>query len=163
MALAPFIGPASKAGKAVKATAKIATRTVKGKLKEPRPAEGERGFERRRDFDRMNNDQQRLSEQGQNRVTHNVQRSPNEARNRARYKKDALERGKRFYSDPTKCERFERRVERADVDHRHELQLGGQDIRSNYILRERGANRSVGAQIQGQTKDVPNGTPVDFK
>jgi hypothetical protein len=35
MALAPFIGPASKAGKAVKAAAKIATRTVKEKVKNP--------------------------------------------------------------------------------------------------------------------------------
>jgi 5-methylcytosine-specific restriction endonuclease McrA len=54
-------------------------------------------------------------------------------------------------------------VQRADVDHRHELQLGGQDIRNNFTLTEKGTNRSVGAQIQGQTRGRPPGTRVDFE
>ena len=48
-----------------------------------------------------------------------------------------------------------------DIDHLHELQLGGPDILSNLRIRERAVNRSIGSQIQGQLKKLPEGQQVD--
>jgi TolA-binding protein len=167
-AVAYFLGGLSKVGKAagfagrvIKAAAQKVVGKVEVKLREPPPAEGERGAERIRDFGRKQGRLREQSEQGQNEIPRDIpRRNPNEKR---KWKRDLLERGKRFYSDPRNFERFEGRAERADVDHRHELQLGGQDIRNNFTLTESGVNRSVGAQIRGQTRGRPPGTRVDFE
>ncbi len=48
-----------------------------------------------------------------------------------------------------------------DIDHIHELQLGGMDVLSNLRIRERAVNRSIGSQIQGQIKKLQEGTKID--
>lgn len=45
-----------------------------------------------------------------------------------------------------------------DVDHLHDLQLGGQDALSNTQLLDRSVNRSFGAQIRNRTADDQFGT-----
>lgn len=45
-----------------------------------------------------------------------------------------------------------------DVDHIHELQLGGRDVDSNLQALDRSVNRSVGAQIRHQIKGHRTGT-----
>jgi hypothetical protein len=160
MALAPFIGPASKAGKAVKAAAKIATRTVKVKLKEPRPAEGERGVERTHDFRQKQDYLHRASEQERTRATSDLHRDPNLTRG---FRREANDTVRRYVKDPEKQKRLLERIKRSDVDHKVDLRVGGQDIRSNLTFTERGANRSAGAQIGNQTRDVPDGTPIHFE
>ena len=45
-----------------------------------------------------------------------------------------------------------------DVDHIHELQLGGKDVDSNLQALDRSVNRSVGAQIKHQIKGHRTGT-----
>ncbi len=47
-----------------------------------------------------------------------------------------------------------------DTDHTKELQLGGADDVSNMSPLNSSVNRSVGAQIQQQIKNVPEGTKV---
>ncbi len=47
-----------------------------------------------------------------------------------------------------------------DVDHIHELQLGGQDIRSNLQMLDQGVNRSFGAQVRHQLGKLPDGTKI---
>jgi hypothetical protein len=163
-AAAYFLGGLSKVGKAADFASQVikaAARKVVVKLREPPPAEGARGYERERDFAKAQRIQQNLSERGLNRIPRDIpKRNPNETR---KWKRDLLERGRRFYSDPRDFERFEGRAQRADVDHRHELQLGGQDIHGNFTLTESGVNRSIGAQIRGQTRGHPPGTRVDFE
>ena len=46
----------------------------------------------------------------------------------------------------------------ADIDHKHELQLGGKDGSSNFIVSHSSVNRSSGAQIYHQTKIDDFGT-----
>ena len=47
-----------------------------------------------------------------------------------------------------------------DVDHMHDLQLGGLDEVSNMSPLDLSVNRSLGPQIQGQIKNLPVGTKV---
>ena len=47
-----------------------------------------------------------------------------------------------------------------DVDHIHDLQLGGKDTMSNLQMLNKGVNRSVGPQVQHQVKNVPVGTKI---
>jgi filamentous hemagglutinin len=49
----------------------------------------------------------------------------------------------------------------SDVDHTHDLQLGGQDELFNMAPLNSSVNRSLGAQIQSQIKNLPPGTTVD--
>jgi hypothetical protein len=47
-----------------------------------------------------------------------------------------------------------------DVDHTHELQLGGDDDITNMNLLDSSVNRSLGSQINHHVKDLPEGSPV---
>jgi hypothetical protein len=168
LGLIPFLGPLSKARKAgktlkvAKTAGRIASAKVKEKvevkLRQPPPAEGERRTERIRDTERMLRDRNRFAERGEARVTHGVQGDP---RVRMEYRTSRSERGERFYADnPEMLQRFRGRVSRSDVDHRLDLQLGGQDIRSNMVFRESGVNRSFGSQTQHQTQGLTEGTRI---
>jgi hypothetical protein len=163
-AMAFFLGGFSRASKAasfaenvINAAARRAMGRVEVRLREPPPASGERGVERNRDAERMARDRNRFAERGEARVTRDVQRDSALGR---QYRRDISGRGNRFFSDPEMRARFQRRVDRADVDHRLDLQLGGQDTRSNLILRESGVNRSFGRQIQHQIQNLPEGTRI---
>jgi hypothetical protein len=52
-------------------------------------------------------------------------------------------------------------LKKVDVDHTHELQLGGSDTPGNLQFLDRSVNRSIGAQISRQTKGLPKGTKID--
>jgi filamentous hemagglutinin len=47
-----------------------------------------------------------------------------------------------------------------DVDHTHDLQLGGKDSTANMAPLDSSVNRSLGAQIQQQIKDLPANTKI---
>lgn len=47
-----------------------------------------------------------------------------------------------------------------DVDHTHELQLGGSDTIENMLPLDSSVNRSIGSQIRHQIKGLPVGTPI---
>lgn len=47
-----------------------------------------------------------------------------------------------------------------DVDHTHELQLGGDDDITNMNLLDSSVNRSIGSQINNHVGNLPDGTPV---
>jgi hypothetical protein len=47
-----------------------------------------------------------------------------------------------------------------DPDHVHELQLGGRDHADNLRWMDAYTNRTIGSQIAGQLRGVPDGTPV---
>jgi len=47
-----------------------------------------------------------------------------------------------------------------DVDHTHDLQLGGKDATNNMKPLDSSVNRSLGAQVQQQTRDLPAGTKI---
>ncbi|HMN15533.1 MAG TPA: hypothetical protein PKD55_24720, partial [Bellilinea sp.] len=47
-----------------------------------------------------------------------------------------------------------------DVDHTTDLQLGGADKTSNMSALDSSVNRSLGAQIQQQTKGLPKNTSI---
>lgn len=49
-------------------------------------------------------------------------------------------------------------IRNADIDHKHELQLGGKDSPSNFIILHPSINRSSGSQIYHQTKKDEFGT-----
>ena len=49
----------------------------------------------------------------------------------------------------------------SDVDHTIDLQLGGSDTLSNMSPLDSSVNRSLGAQVYQQTKDLPIGTIID--
>ena len=48
-----------------------------------------------------------------------------------------------------------------DVDHLHELQLGGSDHQAMLTMLEKKVNRSIGSQVRHQVKDLPMGTKID--
>ena len=50
---------------------------------------------------------------------------------------------------------------RQDVDHVHDLGLGGKDVVGNMKPLDRSVNRSIGAQIGNQTRKLPGGTKID--
>ena len=50
-----------------------------------------------------------------------------------------------------------------DVDHTHELQLGGADAASNLQFLDKSFNRSIGRRVNQATKDMPEGTKVNVK
>jgi filamentous hemagglutinin len=47
-----------------------------------------------------------------------------------------------------------------DVDHIHDLQLGGRDVVANMRPLDRSVNRSLGAQIHHRVKGLPIGTRI---
>jgi uncharacterized protein RhaS with RHS repeats len=47
-----------------------------------------------------------------------------------------------------------------DVDHTHDLQLGGKDSTANMAPLDSSVNRSLGAQIQQQIQDLPANTKI---
>jgi hypothetical protein len=54
----------------------------------------------------------------------------------------------------------ERAGDGLDPDHVHELQLGGRDHADNLRWMDAYTNRTIGSQIAGQLRGVPDGTPV---
>jgi 5-methylcytosine-specific restriction endonuclease McrA len=52
-------------------------------------------------------------------------------------------------------------LKKLDVDHVHELQLGGSDVSDNLQFLDRSVNRSIGAQISQQTRNLPKNTKID--
>jgi hypothetical protein len=48
-----------------------------------------------------------------------------------------------------------------DIDHIHDLQLGGADTLENMWQLDLSVNRSLGAQIQQQIKSLPAGTKIN--
>jgi hypothetical protein len=73
---------------------------------------------------------------------------------------DTLER---YVRNPRDRQQIRDHRSRCDVDHKIDLQLGGQDIRSNLTFTNKTVNRSEGAQVGSQLRNVPNGTPIDFQ
>lgn len=63
-------------------------------------------------------------------------------------------------TDPNKFKSITNRIKNMDVDHMHELQLNGLDVRGNLSMLDKSVNRSIGAQIQKQLKDLPVGTKI---
>jgi len=51
-------------------------------------------------------------------------------------------------------------LDRMEADHVHELQLGGADMISALRMLDKSINRSIGAQIMQQIKNLPNGTRI---
>jgi filamentous hemagglutinin len=49
----------------------------------------------------------------------------------------------------------------SDIDHVVDLQLGGSDTVSNMLPLNSSVNRSLGAQIQQQIKNLPTGTVIN--
>jgi hypothetical protein len=49
----------------------------------------------------------------------------------------------------------------SDVDHMQDLQLGGKEDVSNMRPLDKSVNRSLGKQINNETKDLPYGTKID--
>ena len=54
-------------------------------------------------------------------------------------------------------------LKKVDVDHTHELQLGGADAASNLQFLDKSFNRSIGRRVNQATKDMPEGTKVNVK
>lgn len=48
-----------------------------------------------------------------------------------------------------------------DIDHIHEIQLGGPDKIGNLQILNRSTNRSIGAQIRHQLDKLPEGAKID--
>ncbi|MER9406177.1 HNH endonuclease [Mesorhizobium caraganae] len=48
-----------------------------------------------------------------------------------------------------------------DIDHIIDLQLGGANVLSNFALLDSSVNRSLGAQIWNQIKNLPIGTAIN--
>lgn len=63
-------------------------------------------------------------------------------------------------SEPVRFENIKELLRKMDADHLHELQLGGADQKSALWMLDKKVNRSLGAQIQSQLKDVPIGTKI---
>ena len=78
------------------------------------------------------------------------------------YRENILKSAERQWgkSEPQRAQRITRILKKLDADHLHELQLGGIDHRSSLWLLDKPVNRSFGAQIQRQLRDVPTGTPI---
>jgi len=74
-------------------------------------------------------------------VTKNPDRSPTSASSRYQQAGGKVEAGK-------------------DVDHTHDLQLGGKDSPNNMAPLDSSVNRSLGAQVQQQTRTLPQGTKI---
>ena len=54
-------------------------------------------------------------------------------------------------------------LKKVDIDHTHELQLGGSDSPSNLQFLDKGVNRAIGKRIETATKDFPEGTKIDVQ
>ena len=63
-------------------------------------------------------------------------------------------------SDPARAQRVKSYMERLDVDHLHELQLGGLDHASALRFLDQSVNRSVGSQLRHQLAKLPDGTKI---
>jgi len=111
-----------------------------------------------RDFGRKTSALQDLAERGKLRKADAV-RDP---RVTEKYRENILKSAERQWgkSEPQRAQRIIDRMDRLDADHLHELQLGGIDHRSSLWLLDKPVNRSFGAQIQRQLRDVPAGTPI---
>ena len=80
------------------------------------------------------------------------------------YRKDLNNRidqqyGKQNLEFAAKLKQYAR--DKIDIDHMHELQLGGKDIFKNMRALDRPTNRSIGAQISQRIKHLPEGTQID--
>ncbi|PLX30238.1 MAG: hypothetical protein C0582_01640 [Alphaproteobacteria bacterium] len=76
------------------------------------------------------------------------------------YRKNILAQAKKQHLPDDRYAKLENLLEKMDVDHLHELQLGGIDHTSAMWMLDKGVNRSIGAQIMHQLKDLPVGTYI---
>lgn len=67
---------------------------------------------------------------------------------------------KQWGNDPQRVENIRALLRNLDADHLHELQLGGLDQLSSLSLLDKQVNRSIGAQVQQQIKDLSVGTKI---
>lgn len=120
-----------------------------------------KSFMPRKQFERKMRALVRLSDQGKLfKATNPVQRNSQLTRD---YKNQVIQRIHRMYSqrDPAGTRALIDRVRRMDVDHIHDLQLGGPDVRSNLRLLDRATNTDIGLrQIWPQIRGLPDGTPI---
>jgi hypothetical protein len=65
-------------------------------------------------------------------------------------------------SDPAKAQNMIDALKTRDIDHITDLQLGGVDGASNFKSLNSGVNRSLGAQIAPQIRNLPPGTQIEF-
>ncbi|TYB46902.1 hypothetical protein [Actinomadura chibensis] len=97
--------------------------------------------------------------------------SPLPPRNRdraVRHQQDLIRRIHEQYGErnPELSRRLIRRITDGSMqlDHRHELQLGGADLRSNLRYLDSFTNHHVGSvQIRPQIRNLPDGTPIRIR
>jgi len=79
-----------------------------------------------------------------------------------RYRDGIIEQAEKQWgaTDPSRVDRVEKALKRLQVDHMHELQLGGLDHASGLSLIDGSINASFGKQIQLQLAKVPVGTKI---
>lgn len=79
-----------------------------------------------------------------------------------KYRKQLLKRVRSRYSNaPATRKELEERINEMDVDHLHELQLGGMDEVRNLKMLDSSVNRSVGVQIKNALKDLDEGAIIN--
>ncbi|MGI4850862.1 MAG: hypothetical protein ACRYGR_02870 [Janthinobacterium lividum] len=112
-----------------------------------------------RDFNRKTKALQDLAERGKL-VKTQPDRDPEITKG---YRKNILEAAQEKFgqSNPEMLAKIEKNLKKMDVDHLHELQLGGSDHQAILTMLEKQVNRSVGSQVRHQMKDLPIGTKID--
>jgi len=78
------------------------------------------------------------------------------------YRRTILDKAEKKFmaSEPEKFRRIQRLIKDMDVDHLHELQLGGKDILSEMGLLDKAVNRSIGVQVRHQIEPYSVGTRI---
>lgn len=109
-------------------------------------------------YERKLNQLAQLSRDGKLVRTTGYQRSSSLTK---KYKADVLARLKDRYDKPgqsaaakQKLQDLMDRVRKMDVDHRHDLQLGGPDVRGNLKLLDKTSNTSIGALVRARMSQM---------
>ena len=113
-----------------------------------------------RDFNRKVKALQDLAERGKlSKAPNPVQRDGSVTK---AYRTKLQERAQKQWkeSEPERYKNVKQLIEDKHVDHMHELQVMGQDHFSNMSMLHPRVNTSVGSQIYGQIKKLPDGTPI---
>jgi hypothetical protein len=113
-----------------------------------------------RDYQRKVNALQRTTQQNPISPT-KPNRDPSVTR---KYRKDPIARVQRRWgtSDPQKAANIVGKIKTMDADHIQELQLNGLDGSPNIKMTNSGLNRSIGAQIAPQIRNLPPGTQIEI-
>lgn len=115
-----------------------------------------------RHFERKLNQLAQLSRDGKLVRTTGYKRNSNLTK---KYKQDVIDRVKRRYEkrDPTGTQRLIDRIKRMDPDHRHDLQLGGPDARSNLKMLDTTSNKSIGALVRARMSKMGIGPGTQIR